>query len=49
VSLCIMPFLGKPIFEVVLSCKSEGYQQLLEERKTLVPEMILQYLILNKS
>ena len=49
VSLCIMPFLGKPIFEVVLSCKSEEYQQLLEERKTLVPEMILQYLILNKS
>jgi TetR/AcrR family transcriptional regulator len=42
VSMCIFPFVGKPLCQLVMGINEPTYRQLLEERKKLVPQFIIQ-------
>ncbi len=42
VSMCIFPFIGKPLCQLVLGINESGYRQLMEERKKLVPQFIIE-------
>jgi AcrR family transcriptional regulator len=42
VSMCIFPFVGKPLCQMVMSINETKYQELIEERKKLVPQFIIQ-------
>jgi TetR/AcrR family transcriptional regulator len=42
VSMCIFPFVGKPLCQMVMSINETRYQELIEERKKLVPQFIIQ-------
>jgi TetR/AcrR family transcriptional regulator len=42
VSMCIFPFVGKPLCQLVMGINEATYRQLLEERKKLVPQFIIQ-------
>lgn len=44
VSMCIFPFIGKPMLKVILKLDEFQFQQLLEERKKQVPEFIIRSL-----
>lgn len=41
-SMCIFPFLGRPIFQTVLGMDDLQFRLQMEHRKTLVPEFIFQ-------
>ncbi len=40
-SLCAFPFAARPVFQTVLDIDDAGYRKVLEERKKLIPEIIL--------
>jgi TetR/AcrR family transcriptional regulator len=40
-SLCIFPFAAKPILELVGGISKKQFDELMEERKTLIPELII--------
>jgi TetR/AcrR family transcriptional regulator len=40
-SLCIFPFAAKPIFELVGGISKTQFDKLMEERKTMIPQMII--------
>jgi len=42
VSMCIFPFIGKPLCQLVMGINEAMYRQLMEERKKLVPQFIIQ-------
>ena len=42
VSMCIFPFIGKPLCQMVMGINESGYRQLMEERKKLVPQFIIE-------
>jgi len=42
VSLCIFPFIGKPLCQMVMSINDSNYNQLMEERKKFVPRFIIE-------
>ena len=42
VSMCIFPFIGKPLCQLVMGINDVMYRQLMEERKKLVPQFIIQ-------
>ena len=42
VSMCIFPFIGKPLCQMVMGVNETGYKQLMEERKKLVPQFIIE-------
>jgi len=42
VSMCIFPFIGKPLCQMVMGINETGYRQLMEERKQLVPQFIIE-------
>jgi len=42
VSMCIFPFIGKPLCQFVMGINETAYRQLMEERKKLVPQFIIQ-------
>jgi len=42
VSMCIFPFIGKPLCQTVMGINESGYRKLMEERKTLVPQFIIE-------
>ncbi|HYJ38876.1 MAG TPA: TetR/AcrR family transcriptional regulator [Chitinophagaceae bacterium] len=42
VSMCIFPFIGKPLCQMVMGISDSGYRQLMEERKKLVPRFIIE-------
>jgi len=42
VSMCIFPFIGKPLCQMVMGINESGYRKLMEERKTLVPQFIIE-------
>ena len=42
ISLCVFPFLGKPMFQWTLSLNDTKYKQIIEERKKAVPEFIIE-------
>jgi TetR/AcrR family transcriptional regulator len=42
VSMCIFPFVGKPLCQMVMGISESGYRQLMEERKKLVPQFIIE-------
>jgi AcrR family transcriptional regulator len=42
VSMCIFPFIGKPLCQMVMGISESGYRQLMEERKKLVPQFIIE-------
>ncbi len=44
-SLCIFPILAQPMLKSVFQIGNEEYNKFLEERKKLIPEMILKNLI----
>ena len=41
VSMCIFPFIGKPLCQMVMGINEQGYRKLMEERKKLVPQFII--------
>ena len=41
VSLCIFPFVGKPMLKTVLQMDEPGFQEFIETRKTEVPEFVI--------
>jgi len=43
-SLCAFPFAARPAFQTLLDLNDDAYMNLLEERKTLIPELILKSL-----
>jgi TetR/AcrR family transcriptional regulator len=40
-SLCIFPFAAKPILELIGGISNTQFDKLMEERKTMIPEMII--------
>jgi TetR/AcrR family transcriptional regulator len=42
VSMCIFPFVGKPLCQMVMSINDADYRKLMEERKQLVPQLIIE-------
>ena len=42
VSMCIFPFIGKPLCQMVMGINETSYRQLMEERKQLVPQFIIE-------
>ena len=42
VSMCIFPFIGKPLCQMVMGINESGYRKLMEERKTLVPQYVIE-------
>jgi hypothetical protein len=40
-SLCVFPFLARPIFETVGGISRQQFEQLLEQRKKEIPEFII--------
>ena len=42
VSMCIFPFIGKPLCQLVMGINETGYRQLMEDRKKLVPQFIIE-------
>ena len=43
-SLCVFPFIGKPIFQVMLNLNPKQFEEMIETRKTEVAEFIIQSL-----
>ena len=43
-SLCVFPFVGKPLLQVLSGMDDEQFISLMEERKALVPQFIIQAL-----
>ncbi|WP_207533696.1 TetR/AcrR family transcriptional regulator [Desertivirga arenae] len=43
-SLCIFPFIGKPMLQMIASINDQQFFQLMEERKVMVPQFIIQSL-----
>lgn len=41
-SLCIFPFIGKPMLQMVASISDQQFIELMQERKKLVPQFIIQ-------
>lgn len=41
-SLCVFPFIGKPMLQMVAGVDDEQFIELMHERKTLVPQFIIQ-------
>jgi len=48
VSLTVFPFLAKPLMVHKIGINPDEYNNLLEERKRMVPEIIINYLYLKK-
>ena len=48
ISLTIFPFIGKPLMMRKVNLSSTAYDKLLEERKEMIPEMIMSYFYLKK-
>lgn len=46
ISLTAFPFIAKPLMTSKLNLSDEDYDQILEERKALIPEMIINFLYL---
>jgi AcrR family transcriptional regulator len=44
IGLTVFPFMGKPIIKLKTEMNEEDFQEMLEQRKTMVPEMIINYL-----
>lgn len=42
ISLCIFPFIGKPMFQVLTGISEKQYQQIMDKRKKEVAEFIIQ-------
>lgn len=47
VSLTVFPFLSKPLLKMKTGMNDAGFVAMLEERKTMIPEMILNFLYLK--
>lgn len=43
-SLCIMPFLAKPIFKNTFQLSEEQFKSIILERKQMIPEIIIKWL-----
>ena len=41
-SLCIFPFMAKPLLQQVTSVSKKEYDAMMEERKKTVPQLIIQ-------
>lgn len=41
-SLCVFPFMAKPLFSDLLKIEEKKYRQLMEERKKTVPQFIIE-------
>jgi len=41
-SLCVFPFIGKPMLQMVAGIDDKQFMELMTERKTLVPQFIIQ-------
>jgi len=41
-SLCVFPFIGKPMLQMVADLNDKQFMELMAERKTLVPQFIIQ-------
>ena len=48
ISLTAFPFIGKPLMIRKVNLSSEEYDRLLEERKEMIPEMMISYFYHNK-
>ncbi|MEM7551447.1 MAG: TetR/AcrR family transcriptional regulator [Bacteroidota bacterium] len=48
ISLTAFPFIAKPLMSKKMNLSDDDYSQMLEERKELVPEMIINFLYLKK-
>ena len=44
IGLCIFPVAAQPLMQTLFQCDSDTYGELLEERKKIVPEIILKWL-----
>ncbi len=47
--LSIFPFLSRPLLQKIFDISDDGFDKLLEERKTLIPEIIFNGLKINKE
>jgi hypothetical protein len=41
VSMCVFPFMGKPMFKTVLHLDEPSFMQLMRERKKEIPRFII--------
>lgn len=48
-SLCVFPFVARPIFQRVFGFDDAGFEQFLVERKQEIPKMLLQGYTLNST
>lgn len=47
ISLCLFPFMGKPMIQFVLDLEEEAFQQMIVERKKLVADLILNDILIK--
>ena len=48
ISLTVFPFIGKPLMMRKVNLSSAAYDKLLEERKEMIPEMVMSYFYQKK-
>ncbi len=44
IALCVFPFVARPLLQEVFSADNESFDKLIEARKTIVPDMILNWI-----
>ena len=48
-SMTILPFIGKPIMQKTLKIKEDDWEKFLEERKSVVPQTIMNWIKFNQK
>lgn len=48
-SLCVFPFIGRPIFQGIFGMGESAYDELIERRKKEVPELLISSLVINEN
>jgi hypothetical protein len=47
--MTIFPFIGKPIMQKTLKIKEDDWEKFLEERKSVVPQTIMNWIKFNQK
>ncbi|MBL7906206.1 MAG: TetR/AcrR family transcriptional regulator [Bacteroidales bacterium] len=48
ISMCVFPFIAKPVLKGMMGMNEEDFQQFIEERKTVIPHTLISSLTPNK-
>jgi len=47
--MTIFPFIGKPVFQVIGKLNNKQFQEMMQERRKLIPELLLNGILISKK